>query len=487
MISALPTTLLLLSTTLPLSHAADTILGVYMFHRHGDRTAKALAPANLTDLGYAQVYNSGQYYRNRYIDSSASYKIAGMNTDLVKQAQISVTAPADTVLQNSATGFLQGLYPPVGSALGTQTLRNGSNVTAPMDGYQLIPVGLTSTGQGSEDNGWLQDASDCGNAEVSSNDYFLSSEYQDTLDSTRDFYESLVPVVNGTFAADDVTFKNAYTVFDLINVAEIHNATINSSSILTPSTLHQTLTLASTHEYNLAYNASSPIRAIVGMQLAAEILSALNTTITTSGSKQKLTIQFGAYATFFSFFGLADLPPANPDFYGIPEYASAMMFELFTPVEAAASFPSEDDLYVRFLYHNGTTSADSEPVAYPLFGGANTTIPWTAFVSGMQNFAVGSTEKWCSMCGNTTGSCAPYADAGSGSSSGASSAAGSDASGGAGHGISTAVGGVIGAMVTLAVVLGLEALVMLVGGFRLAKRGSVAAAAVGRESVQGKA
>lgn len=29
----------------------ETVLGVYMFHRHGDRTAKAWPPANLTDLG----------------------------------------------------------------------------------------------------------------------------------------------------------------------------------------------------------------------------------------------------------------------------------------------------------------------------------------------------------------------------------------------------------------------------------------------------
>ncbi|KAI7118253.1 hypothetical protein KC352_g33600, partial [Hortaea werneckii] len=46
------------------TNSDETILGVYMFHRHGDRTAKATAPANLTTLGYREVYTSGSYYRN---------------------------------------------------------------------------------------------------------------------------------------------------------------------------------------------------------------------------------------------------------------------------------------------------------------------------------------------------------------------------------------------------------------------------------------
>ena len=65
-----------------------------------------------------------------------------------------MTAPLDNVLQSSAQGFLQGLYPPVEN---TQTLRNGTVVLAPFGGYQIIPVNLVSSGTGSEDNGWLQD------------------------------------------------------------------------------------------------------------------------------------------------------------------------------------------------------------------------------------------------------------------------------------------------------------------------------------------
>lgn len=184
---------------------------MYMFHRHGDRTAKSTPPANLTDLGYQEVYTSGQYYRNRYVASDASLKINGINSDLVKQSQIAVSAPDDTVLQNSAMGFLQGLYPPVGEQLGSETLRNGTDVDTPLNGYQLIPVGEVSTGSGSEDNSWLQSAQGCSAATVSSNNYFLSKQYQDLLASTQEFYDSISPVINRTFNSSQTSFKNAYT------------------------------------------------------------------------------------------------------------------------------------------------------------------------------------------------------------------------------------------------------------------------------------
>jgi hypothetical protein len=100
---------------------------------------------------------------------------------------------------------------------------------------------------------------------------------------------------------------------------------------------------------------------------------------------------------------------------------------------------------------------------YPLFGGSDLTVPWTTFAEKMDDFAVGSTAQWCKACGNTTGTCAEFATG----SSGASSSSHSD--GGSG-GISKAVAGVIGAMVTLGVILGLEALILAVGGFRIVSK-----------------
>lgn len=455
------TVALSLASALASAEAAETILGAYVFHRHGDRTPKALAPANLTALGYEQVYTSGQYYRSRYLSGDA--RIKGMSEDIAELSQLAVTAPVDNVLQNSAQGFLQGFYPPYQAV---QTLANGEKVQAPMDGYQLIPINTVDAGAGSEDNGWLQSASDCANAKTSSNNFFNSAEYKDLLKKTQGFYEALVPVVNETLSEDYVSFKNAYVIYDLIHVAEIHNSSIPSSEVLTNDTLLQLRTLADAHEFGLAYNASDDMRAISGMQLAGEVLKYMKNTIKSgqSGSNDnKFGIQFGAYATFLSFFGLADLTHANSDFFGVTDYASSMVFELFTNADTSNGFPSTNDLQVRFLFHNGTASNTSEPQTYPLFGGNDDAISWDSFSNNMDKFAVSSTEQWCHKCGNTTGKCAAFSqDNANGPATSSSNNGGSR--------MSATVGGVIGAFVTLAVVLGALASFMLLGGFRLVSK-----------------
>jgi hypothetical protein len=201
------------------------------------------------------------------------------------------------------------------------------------------------------------------------------------------------------------------------------------------------------------------MRAVAGMQLAGEILSYMNSIISGSGS-QKLGIQFGAYATFLSFFGLADLPRVNTNFTGMVDYASSMAFELFTNADVGSSFPAEDELQVRFLFHNGTASNASEPSVYPLFGSDATALPWNEFKQKLGAFAISSTEQWCNKCGNTAGSCAAFVTKGDAASS----------KQGAGNALSPTTGGVIGAFVTLAVVLGSLAALMLFGGFRLVSK-----------------
>ena len=197
----------------PLIAAQETILGVYIFHRHGDRSTKSYPPTHLTDLGYAEVFQSGSFYRSRYIDSNATNPIFGIASDLVKDSQLSVQSPTDTVLQNSATGFLQGLYPPVGATLGSQALANGSTVESPLGGYQLIPVSVlapTSPVSQPGDSVWLEGTSGCQNAIDSSNNYFLSQDFQTMTNKTGAFYQTILPAINTTFTAATDIYKNAY-------------------------------------------------------------------------------------------------------------------------------------------------------------------------------------------------------------------------------------------------------------------------------------
>ncbi|KAI9370508.1 histidine phosphatase superfamily [Aspergillus egyptiacus] len=455
-------------SALPLAQvSAERVLGAYVFSRHGDRTAKILENTKLTDLGYSQVYLSGSYYHDRYIESSSSQYIQGISEEVVDLSQLTASAPADAVLQNSATGFLQGVYPPVGN-LSSQELANGSTIQSPLGGYQLIPLSMIDSGASSEDSTWLQSTTDCPNAIVSSNNYYSSELYSELLESTRDFYRSLSPLISSSFSESDMSFKNAYAIFDYLNVGYIHNTT----NVPTEEQLHQAFLLANIEQYNLAYNSSEKVRAVAGSTLAAEMLMGLNETVTSKGDV-KLHVQFGSYGTFLSYFGLAELPAVNVSFTGIPDYASSMVWELVTD-STSDSFPDPSDINVRFAFHNGTLSGSSTLTEYPLYGQSSATISWPTFVEQTKKIAVMDTEQWCQVCGSTDGECA--------SVSTDSNTASVDAAGSGSGGISKAVAGVIGAMVTLAIILGLEALFLLVGGFRIAKKGQAAAAAQMAES-----
>lgn len=204
------TTILFLFTR---SITAETILGAYIFHRHGDRTSKSWPPTALTALGADQVFTSGTWFRNRYIADNSSTPILHIASDLAALSQLAITAPVDNVLQASANVFTQGLYPPAGAAA-DQVLADGTSTQAPFGGYQYIPVNIVtsaSSTSGAEGSEWLQGSSGCANAVVSSNEYLQSQEYTDLLNKTGAFYQNLLPVYNTTFNGSTATYKNAYT------------------------------------------------------------------------------------------------------------------------------------------------------------------------------------------------------------------------------------------------------------------------------------
>lgn len=247
---------------------------------------------------------------------------------------------------------------------------------------------------------------------------------------------------------------------------------------MTNETLFQLQALANTHEWGLAYNESEPVRAIAGAVLAAQILAALNTTMTSSlqkASSQRLGVQFGAYASFLSFFGLANLPAVSEDFKGIVDYASSMSFELVTNATVdgtdAPTTIDPADVSVRFLFSNGSASDSNPAKEFPLFGQSETLISWNDFVTNMQDFSIGDTTSWCQACGNTTGICASSV-----SSSSSGSGSGSSKSGSSGSGISAGAAAAAGVTSMLGFVLLLIAAAAL-SGFRVVKKGKSAAGA----------
>ncbi|PHH67201.1 hypothetical protein CDD81_2970 [Ophiocordyceps australis] len=467
--SRLPLVVLLVLVLAALGHAAskERVLGSYIFHRHGDRSAKAWKPVNLTALGAAQVHSSGVFYRDRYLSDSGRFRIAALSRDTAVPAQLSVSSPHDVVLHNSAAAFLQGLYPP--TALAAERLANGSRIQAPLNGYQYIPVNGPADSEAAaaalsplqvEDSAWLQGGSGCSRSQVSSNAYLTSLDYRRDYDDSRAFYQSLLPVINRTYDDAAATFKNAYSIFDLINAASIHNSTIPSSDLVTPAVRSRLYHLASVHEWNLAFNTSQPVRAVAGAVLAVQVLNSLQALVDARPNAPHLNAQFGPYGTFMAFFGLAQLPIVSSDFMGICDYASSMAFELVTSSDAATVAPQ--DIFVQFSFANGS-AADNGLKLFPLFGQDKLALPWLEFKTAMSSFAVADSKHWCDFCGNTGGKCAAYQD----SASGASSSSSHDS------GVSKPVAGVIGALVTLVVILALQAAVMLIGGLRLVRKSTV--------------
>ena len=423
---------------------AETVHGVVVFSRHGDRTTKWYGSQQLTSLGAEQNFQVGSDYRSRYLAEGSSHRIQGISEDQYVRTQIFASAPDQAILSNTATAFLQGLYPPLADLdadLATQTLNNGSTSTSPLDGYQYVL--LHGINDNSPDTIWIKGDDACPAYKTASKSFKDSEVFAQREEDTRDFYASFEDVLSeGVYniRPENLTYGNAYDVFDLINVARIHNETSAARNV-SDEDLFQLRTLADSAELGQNWNVSQPARSIGAETLAGAVLAKLNETVSSQG-KLKFSLFAGSYDTFLSFFGLAGLLEVSDDFYGLPDYASTMAFELYSDSDSD-DFPADDDLRVRWLFRNGTAG---ELTNFPLFGTGENTLSWSRFTSEVDKLAISDVGTWCDRCGNAADFCAAYTQ--DENTDGESS---SSSSGSGGGGMSNAVAGVIGAVVALAV------------------------------------
>ncbi|KAI9853639.1 MAG: hypothetical protein M1813_002042 [Trichoglossum hirsutum] len=438
---------------------AETIHGVTVFTRHGDRTSKHYSNYRITSLGLTQNFLAGSYYRERYLVPNSTQQILGISSTY-SPSLVPGRAPDQQILINTVTAFLQGLYPPSTDA---EKLNNGSSIQNPLGGYQYVSVHADENSD--EDTIWLKGTDQCpAYTAAAAAEYSKSAEFVGLLEPTRGFYSGFEKALKGvwdyTNPAANLTYANAYDIFDLLNVASIHNASI--ANLTTPAQLSQLRTLADAHEFALTYNGSQPARSIGGKTFIAMVLSQLNNTVATRGQQGKFSLMGGSYNTFQAFFALANLTAVKEDFFGLPGYASTMAFELFTE-KNMSTFPSNvADLNVRFLFRNGT---DQGPlVAYPLFGGQSLSMSWTDFRTEMSKRSISTVEEWCKQCKSTVEFCAkfqvePHANTVVEK-----------------KGVSNVVAGVAGAFVMLGVVLVLGVVFLLVRRAMVGKKGRGTAA-----------
>ncbi len=455
----------------------EHIWSTVIYSRYGDRTPYILPTANtLTPLGARQMYSAGNKFRNRYLASApgnSNTVIRGISSFQLDNNQVSIVSLNDQFIVASAQAFMQGLYPPLQASSnatfinGQSQLANGSNILSPLNGYQYpqvdtaSPLDLNSI--------WLMGANNCPVYSASRGEYFNSAFYEHLLDTNRNFYHSLQPaLLNGVFVNSSVNYLNAYLIFDYLNYGSMHNSSfVNNLSF---EDLTRAKILADNWAWAVYGNTSASgltqgdrIRAIAGRTLANRIVQALFGNINTAGSFDKMTLLFGGFEPMVSFAALAGLASGqDPQFLGIPEYGSSMVFELFSLADNDTdSYPSTTDLNVRFFFQNGTSDS-SGLVAYPLFGNGPSGISMTLndFGASMQKFMILSAGDWCRTCASYSIFC-PAFEAGGGNDGIGSERNTSK------HGLNPVIAGVIGATVTLAVLALLVAAAMLFGGARL--------------------
>lgn len=320
--------------------------------------------------------------------------------------------------------------------LATEKLNNGSSATAPLNGYQYVHI----QGEAPEepDTIWIKGDEQCPAYTTAAATYKQSKEYRANFDSSRDFYKQFVDQLKNSMPAENVTYAHAFEIYDLLNVANIHNTSVNVPS----DKLDQLRWYADASEFAQNYNQTMPDRAIGGQTLMGGFLRQLQKTVDSKGAL-KMSVFVGSYDTFLSFFGLANLTDASPNFTGLPAYASTLAFELFTQTDMT-SFPSNaDDLRVRFLFRNGT---DTALTAFPIFDSKDDSMPWNHFKSEFSARAIESAAAWCARCKSTVGWCSQKGIAPDSTSSTASPTPSNKKSK-----LTLIQAGVIGAMTTLGV------------------------------------
>jgi hypothetical protein len=271
-------------------------------------------------------------------------------------------------------------------------------------------------------------------------------------------------------------YRYAYELHDYLSYVYNHNATTfkalssNSSSI---ANLNDRIRyLANQDAYYRYANASSYLpntstdQAMAGKTLTALILGQFQKTIenkgnATNGLAASLTLLFGDYEPLVSFFSIAMVDHLSKNFRAIPPFASAMILELFSTRHNETFPDDEDDLWIRFYFHNSTEGFDDKgPTAYSLFGRGPSQLDmkWDDFQNMMSRIMVNQLSDWCSACSSGSLFCwgvdnstvnILLADRQKMNSR-----------------LSPVVGGVIGAMVSLAVAALLFFLVMFFAGIR---------------------
>ncbi|BCS19178.1 uncharacterized protein APUU_12006S [Aspergillus puulaauensis] len=437
------------------------VWAVFAYTVNGERIPKVYPrhPKSLTPYGAYQLHEAGSAFRDRYValdgvDSDTSKRIVSLAPELLNTEDVKVASTPDIAVLASAQAFMQGVYPPLNETFnssfygGDLELADGSVVQAPLGGYQYPsietfgfddPQSVTIAGQA------LCSAHGSANLQ-----YLSSKEFWATYADSAAFYAHLYSqAISGEFDMKGANFANATSISEFLDYQVVHNESLLHN--LGKEDVDRARWYAGQYVYETNGNTSSSdavkdgrIRAIAGQGLASNVLNAFESSIKGQGAHGKMTLRFGSSQTAVSFASLLQLDNRqNANFTSLPNQGASFVLELFSlESESYPTFPDPSQLYVRFIFRNGT-GADFR--SYPLFGysPSRTVLPYSEFQDNMQSMTLGSIADWCQRCNSSAVFCSGVVPAGKSSVSNPDK---KDKGG-----MHPAVAGVVGAAVTVGV------------------------------------
>lgn len=362
--------------------------------------------------------------RSVYANESSPSNIEGFETEVADQDQYKIRADAGGeggVVINSALSLTAGLFP--ASEAYNTTLADGTEIVAPMGGYQTIPIETIEPDNDISMEGWTQ----CGKFAEWTQQVYKSDAYQKMAEENADFLAELPRYMDGR----PTSFDNMWNIHDFLNVNSIHDPRMLEN--LPEGYLARARALTNFHQFGVF---SSPqldgIGNIAGRTVLPLIVNDMFR-IANSSDPLKLAYNAGSYKPFISLFKMTGAADENPELRGFVNYAGTVAFEVREGLDGG-------EATVRLNFKNGTNAEGF--TNYSWFNGT-TDVPLSQFRDYFAPSMVTTTAQWCDACSNSVDrGCAALEDA---------KLFGASMAGREGEAVSALGAGFIGAGVSIAV------------------------------------
>lgn len=389
--------LLLPVIMIPFSASEPTLRQVQIVTRHGARTPlpkTALVQESndpvLTPLGQLEHYQLGVWLRNRY---------SGLDV-------------IDTY-NESLTNFESSYY--VRTIVSAQSLALG---LFPNRGISLLPANVTPANIPIHELAAQHDITIRAYENCPTYKQNLNALYQTPswIQYQNDHMSLLQSLAQQPYFARYANFgsyvllSQVWNVYDAIQVAKTECGIDNSSEFCLTYSNPQFVNLLSNSDWSqlkqvaqyaeLAKYGIPTAQNLLGSNLLIDILQAMGVqdfNVTPMSSPTSTFHMYSAhYPTQLSIFAALKIVFNNLD--GLPNYASALIFELWE--DNSTSTSTSNSAFVRFLFKDGFSNiALPVPLGYECGGVENCTL--SNFTALLKSISFPSAAAWCDACNNT--------------------------------------------------------------------------------------